>query len=414
MDKEKLKKYAEVIVRVGINLKEKEGVCITANTEALPLLREVVRACWQAGAKDVITRLMDNDFTLAKFEDGHDFVFDYCPAFKMDYTEAMLKDNYHLISIGAPSLDLLKDVSQEKQRRAEAMEIKLWKIQNKFIECGRVKWVGVSCPTASWARSVYPNLSEAEAVDALWERIFEACRINENDPVKAWEIHEANLKARGKWLDEQKFEYLKYEGPGTNLTVYLAEKHKWVGGSSATLDGVKYMANIPTEEIFTSPHAMKVNGVLKATKPLSRWGKVVKDFHFVFKDGKVVEFEAEENQDILESIMDMDEGGRYLGEVAIVPNSSPISKMSMLFRSTIFDENASCHFALGSSYAETILYGEKMSGKERKALGANDSKIHIDFMVGGPELSITGYKKDGTAVPVLKNGEWAVDPKSKV
>lgn len=409
MDKEKLKKYAEVIVKVGINLKEKDGVFITANTESLPLLREVVRACWRGGAKDVITKLTDDDFTLAKFEEGRDYAFDYCPEFKLNYADAMLKDNYHLISIGAPSLDLLKNVSQEKQQRAEVADVKLWEVQDKYIDAGRVKWIGVSCPTASWAKTIFPNVSEEEAVNALWEKIFEACRINEDDPVKAWEVHDGNLKVLEKWLDDQKFEYLKYEGPGTNLTVYLAENHKWVGGSSVTFDGVKYIANIPTEEIFTAPHAMKVNGTLKATKPLTRWGKVVKDFRLVFEDGKVVEFAAEENQEILEKIMDMDEGSHYLGEVAIVPNSSPISRMGMLFRSTLFDENASCHFALGSSYAETILYGEKMSVEERKALGANDSMIHIDFMVGGPELSITGYKKDGTAVPVLKNGEWAIE-----
>lgn len=272
-----------------------------------------------------------------------------------------------------------------------------------------MKWVGVSCPTASWAKKLFPDLSEVDAVNVLWDKIFEACRINTDNPVKAWEIHESNLKSREKWLNDQEFQYLKYEGPGTDLTVYLAEKHKWIGGSSATSDGVKYMANIPTEEIFTAPHAMKVNGTLKATKPLSRRGKVLNDFHFVFKDGKVVEFVAEDNQDILESIMDMDEGSRHLGEVAIVPHSSPISKMGMLFRSTIFDENASCHFALGSSYAETILGGEKMSEEERKVLGANKSMNHIDFMVGDPELSITGYKKDGTAVAVIKKGEWAME-----
>ncbi len=409
MDKDKLKKYAEVIVKVGVNLKEKDGVLITSNTEALPLLREVVRACWRVGVKDVITELIDHEFTLSKFEEGHDYVFDYYPEFKINYQEEMLKNNYHLISIGAPSLDLLKNIDQEKQSRAEIVEMKGWERLDKYMDSGKVKWIGASCPTEAWAKKVFPELCAEEAVNALWEKIFEACRINEADPVKAWEIHEANLKARENWLNDQEFEYLKYEGPGTDLTVYLAEKHKWVGGASETPEGVKYMANIPTEEIFTAPHAMKVNGTLKATKPLCRRGKVVEDFSFVFKDGKVVEIIAENNKDILESIMDMDEGSRYLGEVAIVPHSSPISKMGILFRSTLFDENASCHFAVGNSYAETIRGGENMTEEERKALGANKSMLHIDFMVGSEELSITGYKKDGTAVSVLKKGEWAIE-----
>ena len=408
MDKKKLKKYAEVLVRVGINLKEKDGVVIYSNIDALPLLREVVRACWRAGAKDVITQLTDNDFTLAKYEEGHDYVFDYYPEFEVVYSESIMKENYHSISIGAPTLELLKNVNLDYQRRAQAAAMKSQERLNKYMDSGKVKWVAASYPTTAWSKTVFPNMPEEEAIEALWDKIFEASRVNEEEPVKAWEEHEANLKAYEKWLNDQAFEYLKYEGPGTNLTVYLAEKHKWVGGSSETPGGVKYIANIPTEEIFTAPHAIKVHGVVKSTKPLSRMGHIIKDFSFVFEDGKVVEVKADENQEILEHLMDMDESASRLGEVAIVPNSSPISQMGLLFRSTLFDENASCHFALGDSYAETILNGENLSEDERKALGANKSMIHIDFMVGGPELFITGYKKDGTAVPVLKNGEWAM------
>ncbi len=408
MDREKLRKYAEVIVKVGINVKEKDGVFISANTESLPLVREVVRACWKAGAKDVITDITDDDFILARYEEGHDYIFDYYPEIEIDYYESMMKNNYHDIYIGAPSIDLLKNVNQDYQRRSQEAEMKAMVRLDKYMNSGKLKWVGVGYPTAKWAKSVFPNLSEEEAVEALWEKIFDATRVNEEDPVKSWREHDANLKFYEKWLNDQNFEYLKYDGPGTDLTVYLADKHKWVGGSSETPDGDRYMANIPTEEIFTAPHAMKVDGTLKATKPFSRMGKIINNFSFVFKNGKVVEFKAEENPEILETFMDMDEGGCRLGEVAIVPHSSPISQTGILFKSTLFDENASCHFALGNSYAETIIGGENLSDEERKNLGANKSMIHIDFMVGGSELSIIGYKKDGSAVQIIKNGEWAI------
>lgn len=409
MDREKLKKYAEVIVKIGINVKENDGIFISADTESLPLVREIVRACWKAGAKDVITNITDDDFILAKYEEGHDYVFDYYPEFEIDYRVSMMKNNYHNIYIGAPSLDLLKNVNQDKQRRSEEAEMKALTRLDKYMNSGKVKWVGIGCPTVKWAKKVFPYFSEEEAVEALWDKIFDAARVNEEDPVKAWKYHIESLKTYEKWLNEQDFEYLKYEGPGTDLIVYLADNHRWIGGSSETPDGVKYVPNIPTEEIFTTPHAMKVDGTLKATKPFSRMGKTVNDFSFVFKEGKVVEFNAEDNPEILETFMDMDEGGRRLGEIAIVPHSSPISQTGILFYSTLFDENASSHFALGNSYAEAILNGENLSDEERKALGANKSMIHIDFMVGGPELSIIGYKKDGTAIQVIKNGEWAIE-----
>jgi aminopeptidase len=274
------------------------------------------------------------------------------------------------------------------------------------MDKGDIKWVVAASASDAWAKKVFPDLEPAEALEKLWQLIFQACRIDQEDPVQAWKDHDKKLKTMENWMDSQDFEYLHYEGPGTDLKVYLAEKNKWVGGSSTTPEGITYMANIPTEEVFGTPDRNRVDGTLRATKPLSVGGKMLEGMEFEFKDGQVVSFKADTNQDVLENQMQMDEGANRLGEVALVAHSSPISKMNVVFGSTLFDENASCHFALGSSYAEAIRGGEEMSQAERMELGANKSMIHIDFMVGSDKLQVTGYKKDGSAVPVLVNGEF--------
>ncbi len=321
----------------------------------------------------------------------------------------MMKNKYHRIALRAPSLDLFGHIDQDKIQRSQRASNVAMEPVFKYMDSGEIKWVVAGSPSEAWAKKVFPELSVRKAMDALWEKIFQICRIDCDDPVAAWAEHDAKLKARERWLDEQEFEYLQYAAPNAEFTVYLAEKHKWIGGSSETPDGVKYMANIPTEEIFTAPHANKGYGFIKSTKPLVVMGKIVEDFYFTFAEGRCIHFEAKKNEEVLRTLLDMDEGARRLGEVALVPHSSPISQSGLLFNNTLYDENASCHFALGKSYAEAIRDGASMSEEERKALGANDSMIHIDFMVGGPELNVTGYKKDGTAVPVLKNGEWAND-----
>lgn len=404
--KENLVKYADTIVRVGINLQKNDNVIINSDTDSLELLREVVRLCWRYGAKDVITRISDIDISKSFYDEGQDEVFDNYPDFLVDYAESLYKEKYHRIALRSPSLDAFKDVDSEKMHRSNVVASKKTEHLQKYFDKGDVKWVVAATASPMWAKKVYPELDETEGQQKLWDLIFQACRIDEEDPVQAWQTHDAKLKTREAWLDEQDFEYLHYQAPGTDLKVYLAERNKWIGGSSETPDGIKYVANIPTEEIFGAPYKTKVDGTLRATMPLSLNGKVIEDMEFVFQEGKVVNFTASSNQDVLEKKMDIDEGARYLGEVALVPHSSPISQMGVVFGNTLFDENASCHFALGSSYAETIVGGEEMAKEERLELGANESMIHIDFMVGSDKLNVTGYKKDGTAVPVLVNGEF--------
>ncbi len=263
-------------------------------------------------------------------------------------------------------------------------------------------------PSRAWAKSVFPDLPEEEALEKLWKSVFDATRVNTEDPVQAWKDHDSSLKKYQNLLTEAAFEKLIYKGPGTDLEVTLVKDHVWIGGSGVSTKGEVFMANIPTEEIFTMPHAYKVNGRLASTMPLSTQGRLIEDFWFEFEDGKVVNFDAGNGKEILEDMLKIDDGASRLGEVALVSDDSPISNTGILFKNTLFDENASCHFALGSAYSENLPGSTELSEEEKKEAGMNDSLIHVDFMVGGPELQVTGVKHDGTQVPILKDGNWAL------
>lgn len=407
MYKEKLKKYAEAIVHIGVNVQKGDNIVLNTDTDNLELAREIVRACWRAGAADVDTIIADNDMSLGRFEEAEDDVFDHFPEFKVEHAERHMQNKYHRISVSAPRLDLFQNVDPDRLRRSSIAANRAMEPIMKYMDTGEIKWTVAAGASELWAGSLFPDLPMTEAMAELWDKIFAACRISEDGgAVEAWLEHDAKLKAHEKWLNSQQFSYLHYEAPGTDFRVGLAERHNWIGGSSLTPDGISYMANMPTEEIFTTPHAKEAEGKLKSTMPLAISGKVVEDFGFVFEGGKVIDFFAGKNGDVLQTQLGMDEGARRLGEVALVPNSSPISQMGITFKSTLFDENASCHFALGKAYTEAIVGGENMTKEERAALGFNDSMIHLDFMVGGPELNVTGYRSDGSSTPILRNGEW--------
>ncbi|WMM25287.1 aminopeptidase [Tissierella sp. MB52-C2] len=401
-----LEKYAELAVKVGVNLKEKEGLIITGNAETLPLARLMMKKAYEIGAKHVEFMLNDDEMSLIKFENGKDFVFENFPQWKVGSLEAMYKDNYHHIFILASDPELLKDVDGEKIATSQKSASKAMAHVMKYRMTGITKWNIVAMPSPAWAKSVFPELDEKEAIDKLWEKIFAATRVDQDDPVKAWEIHDKNLKKYRNFLNEKQFDKLVFKGPGTDLEVYLAEDHFWMGGAKESQSGHSYVANIPTEEVFTTPHRLKVNGTLKSTKPLSLNGKIVDNFGFTFKDGKVVDFYAEKGKDVLEKLLENDEGAKYLGEVALVQDDSPISNTGILFNETLFDENASCHFALGRAYAYAMRNGSNMTQEELEAKGSNFSLIHVDFMVGGPELSIMAYEKSGNEVELFRNGNW--------
>lgn len=409
MDNKLLEKYADVVISTGINLQEGDRVEINGDIESLELLREVVRLCWRKGAADVLVNIDDPQMALSRYEEARADVFDQYPHERLDFSESLLKAKYHQIGIGAPSLDLFQNVDRDRQARWRRTSAKAREPLMRYMDKGDIKWVVATAPSRKWAEKVFPHLTGKDAIDALWHQIFEMCRVDHDDPVTAWKLHDWILRIHAQWLNIQEFDRLHYSGPGTDLTVGLAEHHTWVGGSSLTPDKIAYMANIPTEEIFTAPHALRVDGYVRATKPLFHMGHILENFTLRFEKGQVVDFSCDRHSSVLEELLSLDEGACRLGEVAIVPNSTPISQSGILFYSTLFDENASCHFALGSSYSESIIDGAEMTKEERFKLGANYSMTHVDFMVGGPQLDVVGYRKDGTEVPVLHQGEWAVD-----
>lgn len=405
---ENLVKYARLILKVGLDIKPGDNLIIRVNEDGLPLCREVVRQAHALGAHHVHLAFYDDDMSLSRFENAPDEAFDSVPGFFADFNEAAYKSNFHLLTLGAPNPELLKSVAPDRIKRWQMTTARANEHLMMYTMTNKVKWCVVVLPSKSWAKSVFPELAEDKAVAALWENIFKATRVDQDDPVAAWAAHEKSLRAHEKFLNEQRFVKLLYKAPGTDLEVVLPQGHVWMGGSSKLERGDAFMPNIPTEEIFTLPHAFKVNGTLKATKPLSTRGRLIEGMRFVFKDGEVVDFNAENGKDILKDLLDTDEGSRRLGEVALVPHDSPISQTGLLFKNTLFDENAACHFALGQAYGENLKGGDDMTKEEKKQAGVNQSLIHVDFMIGGPDLSVTGVREDGSQVPVLRNGNWVI------
>jgi len=320
--------------------------------------------------------------------------------------ESMYKDNYHHLIIKAPNPELLKNVDGDKIARSQKSSSHAMAHVMQYRMTGFTKWTIIAMPSIAWAKSVFPELDDKAAIKKLWGKVFQATRVDQEDPVKAWNIHDKNLKKYRDYLNDRQFEKLILKGPGTDLEVYLAEDHFWMGGSKESQAGHAYVANMPTEEVFTTPHRLKVNGCLKATKPLSVNGKLVEDFGFEFKDGKVMSFYAKKGYDVLEKLLENDEGAKYLGEIALVQDDSPISNTGILFNNTLFDENASCHFALGRAYAYAMQNGSKLTQEQLSAKGANYSLIHVDFMVGGPEFEITAYEKNENVVKLFEKGNW--------
>ena len=407
INQEFLNKYAKAIVKVGINVQKNDNIIINCDLDSLPFVRNIAKICWQAGANDVLIKINDNELQRIAYEDAKLESLQKVEDFKVDYSVALMKNNYHRMSINSEYPGYFSHINEERLRAAQIAKAKASEPLQKYMDQGNIKWVVADTASPYWAKILFPDLDEELAMENLWNLIFQSCHIDANDPIKNWEKHDQYLKLYENWLNKQNFEYLIYEAPNTNLTVHLAENHKWVGGSSTTPNGIKYMANMPTEEILTTPHRNRVDGYVTSTKPLAVMGKIINQFKLIFKDGKVVDFEASENADVLQILLDTDESAMHLGEIALVPHSSPISKTEKLFKATLFDENASCHFALGQSYAETLINGENLSDNQRLKLGANRSLIHVDFMVGSNELNITGVKKDGSKTSILKNGEWA-------
>ena len=405
---ENLKKYAALILKIGLNVQPGDNLLLRFSVDGLPLAREITSQAHQLGVHTIYPVFSDDEMTLARFMNAPEAAFSEYPSFFADFTEAAYKHNYHVLNLSSPNPELLKQVEPGRISTWQKVTGKAHEHLMKYTMGNKVKWCVVALPSPAWAASVFPDKKEEEAVAALWQKIFEATRVTEKDPVAAWQRHESELKRHGDFLNQQAFQYLLFQAPGTDLTVYLPEGHVWMGGSSNVERGEAFMPNIPTEEIFSMPHAYKVDGILTATKPLFTRGRMIKGIRFTFKDGLVTDFDATEGREILEDMLNTDEGARRLGEVALVGDDSPISRTGLLFKNTLFDENAACHFALGQAYSECLKGSDDMSPEEQQQAGMNKSLIHVDFMVGGPQLDVIGVKQDGSRVQLLQQGNWVV------
>lgn len=411
----KLDLFAELIVKIGINIQSGQKLVVNGKNftrgvplEAAPLMRRVVHHAYQAGARYVDVIWDDPELTIERLKHAPSDSFEEFPTWRTRAMEEYLAAGNALMTVyandpdryAAYDIDTLNTLQRTMEKNLRpAMEHLMMNIFN---------WCLIAIPVPGWATKLYPNAkSPEEAVDLLWEKIFALCRLDQKDPVKAWEDHIGNLHARGKYLTEKKYDGLKYKSPGTDFTLGLPEGHIWESARIKSTRGVPYVANLPTEEVFSMPHKDRADGTVKATLPLIYSGATIEDFSITFKNGRAVDFKAKRGEDALKALLESDEGARHLGEVALVPDSSPIAQSRMMFYNTLFDENAACHLALGRAYRSTMTGGEQMSAEQFSVAGGNDSSIHEDFMIGSGKLDIDGITKDGKAEPILRQGEWA-------
>ncbi len=405
---QKLDRLAEVAVLVGLALQPDQEVVLSAPTDALPLVRRITAHAYKAGARLVTTLLSDDALTLARFEHAPDSSFDYAPQWLQDGIASAFRAGAARLAISGTDPALLARQDPGKVSRANVAASKANKPAMEIITRHEINWSIVASATPAWAALVFPNDAPELALRKLWDAIFAASRITSDDPIAEWRTHSANLKQRVDLLNGKRFHSLRFftDDGSTDLTVGLADQHLWAGGGTTSGNGVFCNPNIPTEECFTTPHKDRVTGVVAATKPLSHQGTLIENIRCTFEQGRIVKATASNGEAALNKLISTDNGARCLGEVALVPHHSPIAQSGILFYNTLFDENAASHIALGQAYSTCLVGGETMSTAALAALGANESLIHVDWMIGGPQVHVDGLQEDGTPEPLMRQGDW--------
>src|SRR6202158_302647 len=407
IDPVKLDRLAEVAIKVGLQLKPGQDLLLTAPSAALPLVRKIAEHAYRAQAGRVPPFLSDAAITLSRYRFAQDDSFDRAAGWLYKGMSKAFAANTARLAIVGDNPMLLSGEDPGKVARASKANSMAYQPALEKIVNFDINWNIIAYPSASWAKQMFPQDEEDVAVAKLADAIFAASRVDNDDPVASWEKHNAMLRSRTEWLNRQRFSALHYSGPGTDLTIGLADGHEWEGGASTARNGITCNANIPTEEVFTTPHARRVNGHVVSTKPLSYQGWRMGGIRVRFEEGRIVEAKATRGEEVLNKVLDTDEGARRLGEVALVPHSSPISKSGLLFFNTLFDENAACHIALGQCYSKCFVNGDRLTPEQIAAQGGNKSFIHIDWMIGSDKIDIDGVHLDGRHVPVFRKGEWA-------
>lgn len=398
--------YADLLLRVGVNLQPGQGLVVRAQIEAAPLVRPLAEAAYRLGAPLVEVMWGDDAVTRARFLHAADGTFETVPAWRADGMRRMAEAGYAELSILSDDPDLLAGADPARW----STYVRAWQRVNRahqaIVMADGVPWCVAGYPGVAWARKAFPGLEPADAVARLWAAIRTAVRLDRGDPVAAWRRHAQELRARREALQALDLAALRFRGPDTDLEVGLAEGHVWLGGSSVTAEGVPFVPNMPTEEVFTAPHRDRVNGVVRASLPLVNGGTVIEGIALRFRQGRVVEASASRGEAALRRILDTDEGALRLGEVALVSAASPIRRAGVLFWETLFDENAASHVALGKAYPTTVRGAAAMSAQEAAAAGLNDSLTHVDFMIGSEAMDVDGVRASGAVVPVMRAGAW--------
>lgn len=404
-----LDKYAKLLVNKGIGAGKDDYIKIFADIEIAPLVRRLVDYSYQAGAAKVMIDWADDTVTRLNFMHQSEEVLKEVPQYVVDRGNYDLEKKTKRISLRSGNPNALKGIDPSKITTAMKANSVALKAVRDATQANVVSWLVAAGAGKDWAALVFPDLkSSEEQVDALWDQIFKTNRVYEEDPIKAWESHEANLIAKAEFLNKSQFDALHYTAPGTDLTIGLPKNHVWETAGSKNAQGQSFMPNMPTEEVFTAPDCNRADGHIISSKPLAYGGHVIDGMTFYFEDGKITKVTADEGEEVLRQLVEENEGARQLGEVALVPHKSPISQSGIIFFNTLFDENASNHIAIGQAYPSCVVNGTKMNEEELLKAGLNRSTVHVDFMVGNAEMDVDGIMADGTIVPIFRKGEWAI------
>ncbi|WP_028982698.1 aminopeptidase [Sporolactobacillus terrae] len=403
---QKLEKYAELAVTVGANVQAGQEVLLKSPIDAGELARLVAEKAYQAGAKRVYFNWTDDrlDHLRLKYA-AEDVIGDY-PVWKAKKLEDLVKRGAACIDIRTTGIGMMDGIDPKKAALDQEV---MWRALHTYYDyrmSDRVSWTLLIYPTVEWAKKLFPGKIRELAVADLWEVIFEMTRVDREDPIDAWEKHKQTLANKVAFLNKKKYKQLHYKAPGTDLKIAFDPDYHWDGGAAVNSVGTTFVPNIPTEEVYTLPLKNGVNGTVMATRPLVYGGQLIENLSLTFKEGRIISVNAKEGEELLNHLIDTDEGSHYLGEVALVPNNSPISQSGLVFYTTLYDENASCHLAIGKAYPTCLDGGTKMSAEELAAHGANTSLIHVDFMIGSDQLDIDGENSEGEWEPVFRNGEW--------
>lgn len=405
-----LEKYAKLAVKVGVNVQKDQLVVVRATTETKELTRLIVKEAYEAGARKVITQISDELLTRYAYDYQSVETLEDVPSYVVETNRYYVDQGACFINVISPVIGVNEGIDASKMAKSLTAGQKAVPFLREYTMGNKGQWTIVAASNQIWAEAVFPELKGDEATEALWTAILNACRVYEDsDPIKNWDLHNAELQKHNKILNDLNFKELKFKNSlGTDLTVGLVENHIWSGGGEKTTTGVYFNPNIPTEESFTMPYKWATSGKVVATKPLNYQGTLIDDFYLVFKEGKVVEFKAGKEHKTLEELLNTDENARYIGEIALISHDSPISNTNLLFLNTLYDENASCHMALGRAYPMNIKGGLTASIESLEEKGYNKSLIHVDFMFGSKDMSVVGITQDGKEVAVFKNGNFVI------